>query len=351
MKILYFVVTVLIASCSLMAMEERRDSMAVDQEAYLLGNLDDVGQAASDHINLEERRQAAIDEIINGNYGSLTPMLHEFFSKAQDSKFAGSDQDFIHLVRLAVSFNHQNVIHFLKHFHILESKLILYLRFGVEMSVIELLLQAHPDLTYNEGWLTPLTSAISDPVNSSETKVKILRLLIDAGADVNQMIDKRTPLFFAAIVADLTLIKFLLDNKADSSLPSRGSILRMACQTGKTKVVKLLLSLQGSDINYANQDAYHSEADSVSYGDYTPLSCAIFMGRLKIVKLLIDNGAAINAKDPSGWTPLMQASAGGLVKIVNLLLDRKADQTIKNKQNKIARQLFKARPAEKPHFS
>ena len=54
-------------------------------------------------------------------------------------------------------------------------------------------------------------------------------------------------------------------------------------------------------------------------------------GQPEIVKLLIEKGAEINAKDKSGWTALMLAARGGYPEIVKMLIEKGADFRITDK--------------------
>jgi len=68
----------------------------------------------------------------------------------------------------------------------------------------------------------------------------------------------------------------------------------------------------------------------------TPLMTACNRGHVNVVKVLLDGGAHVNAKDWEGWTALMAAAAGAAhdddrnkeatcLEIVNLLIDYGAD--------------------------
>jgi len=57
-------------------------------------------------------------------------------------------------------------------------------------------------------------------------------------------------------------------------------------------------------------------------GGATPLLLACREGNLEIVKILIDNGANINATDNEGWTPLMRAALAGKKDVVDLLMEK-----------------------------
>jgi ankyrin repeat protein len=63
----------------------------------------------------------------------------------------------------------------------------------------------------------------------------------------------------------------------------------------------------------------------------TPLHTAALGGDSEVVKLLLDHGAEINARDQeSGATPLSYAASLGRGEVVELLLARGADLTLRN---------------------
>lgn len=59
----------------------------------------------------------------------------------------------------------------------------------------------------------------------------------------------------------------------------------------------------------------------------TPLHWVAYCGNCPLVKLLIDNGANVNAEDDSGWTPLHLTSS---LRVAKLLIDNGADVNAKN---------------------
>ncbi len=73
------------------------------------------------------------------------------------------------------------------------------------------------------------------------------------------------------------------------------------------------------------------EGKDVNAGNIPPLIKASKWGRLKIVNLLIKNGADVNKQSKKGLTALINASSAGHLEIVNLLIKNGADV---NKQNK-----------------
>ena len=76
---------------------------------------------------------------------------------------------------------------------------------------------------------------------------------------------------------------------------------------------------KGADVNAMN-------------GGVTPLHGAAVGGHKETVKLLIANGADVNAKDVIGQTPLLSAAGGGHKEIVALLITKGADVNAKDSQ-------------------
>ena len=98
---------------------------------------------------------------------------------------------------------------------------------------------------------------------------------LDAGADVNAKMWRRTPLHRAA-------------------------------REGYKEIVELLIA-KGADVN-ANEDC-----------GWTPLHLAASRSHEEIVELLIAKGADVNAKEKFGWTPLGEAVFKGKKEIAALL--------------------------------
>ena len=93
-----------------------------------------------------------------------------------------------------------------------------------------------------------------------------------------------------------------------------------AARDGNLEAVKQHLAA-GTDVN----------AKSEKHG-YTPLHFAAMRGRKEIGKLLIGEGADVNAKlkGGGGWTPLHFAAAFGHKEIVELLIANGADVNVKS---------------------
>ncbi|MGA1490049.1 MAG: ankyrin repeat domain-containing protein, partial [Planctomycetota bacterium] len=66
----------------------------------------------------------------------------------------------------------------------------------------------------------------------------------------------------------------------------------------------------------------------------------------EIVQLLLDKGAALDARSNNGWTPLMWAAALSITpEIVQLLLDKGANALLKNEAGERAIDLAKKNEA------
>ena len=156
----------------------------------------------------------------------------------------------------------------------------------------------------------------------------ILRLLIDAGADVNAKDETdTTALALASKKGDLEMVKFLVENGANvnaegehgltallwascfsrfeiakylvehgAGVNTKGKcdcreLLMLASQNGHLEIVKYLI-LSGVGVNVRNKD------------HRTALMFACQNGQLKIVKYLVEHGADVNAKDGLEQTPI-----------------------------------------------
>ncbi|XP_076655935.1 uncharacterized protein LOC143360718 isoform X2 [Halictus rubicundus] len=104
---------------------------------------------------------------------------------------------------------------------------------------------------------------------------------------------------------------------------SKGYILLCeALKNRRTEIVKLLL-INGSKVN--NKSKKHSD---------TPLHLAIVNGDIEIVKMLLDRGADIDAKNKCGCTPLYNAVRNKKMKVIELLLKHRANVNARDNNGK-----------------
>ena len=151
----------------------------------------------------------------------------------------------------------------------------------------------------------------------------IVHLLLDhnAGLHVHGQ-GGNTPLHFAAEKGLVNVARKLLECNADvNSRNHHGSTpLLLASEYGHADVVRLLLDHK-ADVNARDGD-----------GD-TPLHCAALGGQLDIARILLKLDVEISFRDDRGSTSLHEASAGrwkGSAGVVRLLLDYGADVQARN---------------------
>lgn len=85
------------------------------------------------------------------------------------------------------------------------------------------------------------------------------------------------------------------------------SALIIAAGVGRIEIVKLLLD-RGADMEYADDDGF------------TALTAASVMGRVDVVRLLLDRQADVNHRTKKGDIPLIEAAFNGHVEVVEMLL-------------------------------
>ena len=93
--------------------------------------------------------------------------------------------------------------------------------------------------------------------------------------------------------------------------------------------VLMLVALKGQD---ALVDQLIKKGADVNKTGWTPLHYAASGGHAKVISLLLENSAYIDAESPNGTTPLMMAAMYGSEASVKLLLKEGADAKIKNQQ-------------------
>lgn len=135
---------------------------------------------------------------------------------------------------------------------------------------------------------------------------------LQGGADINAALPNdyhgRTALMIASSKGDISMVIFLVSNRADVN--KKGSIgstaLQFASGFGHYGTAKYLLDSK-ADVNAADK-----------FG-YTALHMAAFNNNADIVRLLLARGAKINAKTKDGQTPLALAKIRGHEEIVAIL--------------------------------
>lgn len=183
---------------------------------------------------------------------------------------------------------------------------------------------------------TPLHKVANKP-----WRVDVIRLFIEAGADVNAHdIWSRTPLHYTTQsdpYEDEELeerkegIKALIEAGADVNARTRDqeTPLHLAAGMSSTEDIIRALVVAGADVNARDED------------DSTPLHKAAFSSVMdgdvyEGVKALIESGADVNAKDDTGNTPLLLALGDtdyyglGSLDVIRSLIEAGADVNARN---------------------
>lgn len=131
--------------------------------------------------------------------------------------------------------------------------------------------------------------------------IKIIKLLIDYGAEINVLdnSERPSPLHFAAMHNQTEAIKILIDkgadiyyetlcriNIADKIDSASGTPFHFAAATGNVESIKIFLDL-GINVDYVRKK---------NYGYDTPLCYAIYSNNLDSVNLLLKYGSNVNYK-------------------------------------------------------
>ena len=188
----------------------------------------------------------------------------------------------------------------------------------------------------DERGYTPLLAA------SSSENVSLVKELLHRGADVNLEPENKyldTPLSAACTHSTLEVVKELLKAGAN---PNFKPVLLDAMR-GRKIDVAIELIRHGADVNVKSEfdiSALHrackndlgevveelirrrADTNVESDDGTTPLHIA---SSLRIVRLLLDNGARVNVSRKNGYTPLHSACCRKDVSVVKVMLDHGAD--------------------------
>ena len=165
--------------------------------------------------------------------------------------------------------------------------------------------------------------------------------LITFGANVNKGTEYSTPLMEAAEYGHCYIAELLIKNGADVNFINAFGFSPLSCAVegsgrrnrwggekkdrgGDDYIVELLIKA-GADVNLKNGNTC------------TPLMEAAYSGLYSVAKLLITNGADVNARTYSdGKTSLIKASKYGYCDIAELLIENGADLNVMDDEGKTA---------------
>lgn len=215
-------------------------------------------------------------------------------------------------------------------------------------------LQNFPEIhIFGERYKYPLFSALARGDKASVAALLNLPSTIYNGVDITDGLnhrkdlmgyEKRTPLFWAAHDGRAAIVKLLIERGEDVNAKNEGeTLVSIACRNEHTAVVNVLLEL-GADVDahtgeqallLASGDGYETlsrllieqgaNVNATGLPGLTPLVNASRSGHEAIVKLLIEHGAGVNTTGFGRKTPLSEALANGHEAIVKLLIEQGAD--------------------------
>jgi ankyrin repeat protein len=148
-------------------------------------------------------------------------------------------------------------------------------------------------------------------------------------ARVKQLVDADPSLaiFAASILGDTEQLNELLtaNHSLVGLLSSDGwTPLHLASFFGKTEAARLLLN-KGALVNVT----------STNQMENMPLHAAAAGRHFEIVKLLIENGAPVNARQHGGWSPLHSAAQNGDIEMAEALVESGADVNARAENNQM----------------
>ncbi|KAH9056407.1 ankyrin repeat-containing domain protein [Lactarius vividus] len=213
----------------------------------------------------------------------------------------------------------------------------------------------------NDRGETPLHHVSQGEYESQANGVGIAQLLLDHGMDVNTRDENGvTPLRVASWCGKLEIVRLFLEqctlkNDRDRTLLQVGpkgeyysknitsvlltfsedtvdsnvqqkdheTALHIACFRGKPEIVRLLLD-HGTEVTAKNSQG-EIPLHLVSRGEYNSPSDGV-----RVAELLLERGTDVNARDEADWTPLHSASYCGKSEIVQTLIHHGARLDVEN---------------------
>lgn len=184
--------------------------------------------------------------------------------------------------------------------------------------------------------ITPLGLAARD------NKLNIVKLLIEAGADLDfqmEEVEKNTALMIAAENGNFEIVKTLVEAGADVNLKSiyGEHALSMAAHIGNRKIFDYLYPLTIPEYTIGRKvlkEAIRSKnivrGINGLWKDKEGKTALIYAiedhENLEKIRLLIQAGANVNAKDNNGNTALSLAQKAGNTEIIKLLIEAGAKE-------------------------
>ena len=191
---------------------------------------------------------------------------------------------------------------------------------------IEVLLRHHVDVNASGHYYGTALQAASRVGN-----IDVVQMLLDAHTDVNLLQGKYGTALRAAVKGEhLFVVELLLRHGADVNLCSQKSdrttegsqpILNLAIHQGSNAIARMLLA-NGADVNAPDDASWGKQY----FGEVrSPLQVACDKGYQSLAAMLLTHGADIEKAADKFRTPLQLAASAGHVSVVQLLLEAGAN--------------------------
>lgn len=200
------------------------------------------------------------------------------------------------------------------------------------------------DLNRRHAGLTPLLAATRDSLHG---RPEAVMTLLANGADPRAAdAEGRTPLHFAALLADPEVAALLLDANADIDACNRDgySPLGVACGSGNWRMARFLLERKARPEPVGGQPAllaaasgeddpagvmlllrHKAAVDARGRLGRTALMSACLAGNVEIAGALLAAGADVDARDEHAVTPLLEAARAGATAVLERLAAARPD--------------------------
>jgi len=164
-------------------------------------------------------------------------------------------------------------------------------------------------------------------IAAEKNYVDVVDALLKAGVDVNIRSEKQklTPLISAACCGSIDAVKALIKAGADINAQSStgNTALMLAIDRGKIDVAVTLIN-EHADLEIKGQKGWTALHNAASGGD---------KGYREVAEALLKAGASVDALSETMLTPLHEAAGKSLVEIVRLLVDHGANVKARDKFN------------------
>lgn len=154
----------------------------------------------------------------------------------------------------------------------------------------------------------------------SRDEVAAVERLLNRGFDPNSVNPEGVPALMLALRTPAPRVALALAHakgiRAEVRNDKDESVLMLAALRGDLALVKRLIQAD-ADVNKPGWTALHYAASG---------------GHAKVIEILLDAHAYIDAASPNGTTPLMMAAMYGNVACVQILIDAGADLRLRNEQ-------------------